>query len=335
MSLLDALNKDEASFFTELMKRQVEIFNRDFELLFNGKVKIAQPSFGCLGSKKIIAETESQSALIIMRWEGGCVGDVVTVLKSTEVKILRGLLMMMQASAIEISLKSAITEQEINDLKEIASQVNTSHDNAIHEIVTINFRSTLKSVEIYDPAMQGDVMNAIFADDKYLLHSGVLKITDFPDGVITQYYPLSMMQKLLKLEKVGIDKQKSKVKKVTKTILLIDKDALARGQIKGLLRDATINFIEADDNIKALQLLMRTNVDLVFLDLGLAERDNFDICKRIQTNPRLKNIPVIVCSEKCSKEDVVNALSRGARDVLLKPIGDRELLEQKITRHLD
>lgn len=334
MALLDVLSRDEASFFTELMKRQVEIFNRDFELLFNSKVKIVQPSYARIASKKLIADMEPGSGLLIINWEGECVGDVITVFRSREIKILRGLLMMMQTSAIEASLTSEMTAQEINDIKEIASQICTSHDNAIHAKLTIDFRATLKSVELFDPAMKEDVMSAIFADDEYLLHSALLKITDFPDGVMMQYYPLSMIQQLLKLEKVGDNKQKSKSRKVVKTVLLIDKDAITRGQIKGFLKDAGLNFVEADDTIKALQLLMRMNVDLVFIDLRLAQRDDFDICTRIQKNPRLNKVPVIVCSEKCSKKDVVNILSRGVRDFLIKPINSKELVQEKIKRHL-
>src|SRR5947209_16232579 len=62
--------------------------------------------------------------------------------------------------------------------------------------------------------------------------------------------------------------------------------------------------------------------DVVLLDLGLPDRDGFDVCRAIRA---ASNVPVIVVTGRGDELDRVLALKLGADDYLVKPVRLREL----------
>ncbi|MBN1493209.1 MAG: response regulator [Candidatus Omnitrophica bacterium] len=334
MAILDILNRDEANFFTETLKNQLVVLNRDFDLLFNSKVKVAQPTFNYLTYEKIVEALPPQCIHIISQWEGECAGNVITTFKESDGKILRGLLMMMQTAAIQDSLKADFTDEIRDTVKELAGQFNSTHESAMREVLSIDLHITLKDVNFQIAAPAAEGLRAIFDEQGYLSHAMIMKIADFPDSSITQYYPVTMMKKVFKLEKVGINSQGAAGKKNAKTILIIDDNMQVRKQIKGFLKEYDLNIVEADDGVKALQLLTRIKVDLVFLSLEVPQMDGLELCKRMQGNPRLESVPVIACSSQSSRENVLSAIHHGARDFVVKPITSKNQIESKIKQYL-
>ncbi len=63
--------------------------------------------------------------------------------------------------------------------------------------------------------------------------------------------------------------------------------------------------------------------DLILLDLGLPDRDGFDVVKEIRSR---SETPIVILSVRGSEDDKVTALELGADDYLTKPFGAKELL---------
>jgi DNA-binding response OmpR family regulator len=63
------------------------------------------------------------------------------------------------------------------------------------------------------------------------------------------------------------------------------------------------------------------NVDLVLLDLGLADGDGMELCRQLQGR-----VPVIVMTARGSSADRVSSLEGGADDYVAKPFDARELV---------
>lgn len=76
-----------------------------------------------------------------------------------------------------------------------------------------------------------------------------------------------------------------------------------------------------------------THPDIVILDLGLPDRDGFDVIRRIR---RSFSTPIIVLSVRGADRDKVTALDLGADDYLTKPFSVDELLARLrvLLRHL-
>lgn len=75
-----------------------------------------------------------------------------------------------------------------------------------------------------------------------------------------------------------------------------------------------------------LEYVRKNPVDLVLLDIMLPDLDGIEICKRVRTDERLKNLPIIFLTAKGEEIDRVVGLELGADDYVVKPFSPRELV---------
>jgi DNA-binding response OmpR family regulator len=62
---------------------------------------------------------------------------------------------------------------------------------------------------------------------------------------------------------------------------------------------------------------------VVLLDLGLPDRDGFDVCRELRAR---SDVPIIVVTARSEEVDRVVGLELGADDYIVKPFGFRELV---------
>ncbi|MEO8741826.1 MAG: two-component system response regulator CreB [Lysobacteraceae bacterium] len=74
---------------------------------------------------------------------------------------------------------------------------------------------------------------------------------------------------------------------------------------------------------EGLQRLAEGGVDLVVLDVGLPDRNGFDVCRELR---RSSEVPVIFLTARSSEIDRVVGLELGADDYMVKPFSPRELI---------
>ena len=72
----------------------------------------------------------------------------------------------------------------------------------------------------------------------------------------------------------------------------------------------------------ALTALDREPVQLVVLDIGLPDRDGFDVCRQIRAR---FSVPIIMLTARDEEPDRVAAFEVGADDYVAKPFSPREL----------
>lgn len=66
--------------------------------------------------------------------------------------------------------------------------------------------------------------------------------------------------------------------------------------------------------------------DLVLLDLGLPDMSGRDVLRQLRSDPRGRDLPVIVLTASQSRTDVLEAFASGADDVMVKPVAEGLLL---------
>ncbi len=74
---------------------------------------------------------------------------------------------------------------------------------------------------------------------------------------------------------------------------------------------------------EALHLLAGENFDAIVLDLGLPDRDGYDIVRHLRQ--RSLSVPVLILTARDAVEDRVQGLDLGADDYIVKPIAMAEL----------
>jgi CheY-like chemotaxis protein len=104
----------------------------------------------------------------------------------------------------------------------------------------------------------------------------------------------------------------------TKTILLVDDDALILRVFKeGLVRHG-FQVQTANDGLEALKALHVTKPDLVVLDLMMPKFTGADVVNFIRTQPELADIPIIVLSNGYIDELAQAVHAAGVQEALLK-----------------
>ncbi|MCX7905165.1 MAG: response regulator [Elusimicrobiales bacterium] len=102
-------------------------------------------------------------------------------------------------------------------------------------------------------------------------------------------------------------------------IIIIDDDPLAGELTKDLLSDEGWKVLLIDDSLKAIDTITKLKPKLVITDIMMPGIDGMEICKRIKTNPELKNIKVIILSGKSYEKEKQKALMLGAEYFITKP----------------
>ena len=107
------------------------------------------------------------------------------------------------------------------------------------------------------------------------------------------------------------------------TIVVIEDEAPIADAVAARLRSEGFVVEIAGDGPSGVELVERTQPDLVVLDLMLPGFDGLEVCRRIQ---RERPVPVLMLTARDSETDVLVGLAVGADDYLAKPFSPRELV---------
>ncbi len=102
------------------------------------------------------------------------------------------------------------------------------------------------------------------------------------------------------------------------TILVVDDMALCREPIAEALRSNGYDVVCAPDGAEVLALLSEDTPDLILLDVNMPQMDSLAVLETIRKNPRMRQIPVVLLTDRGAKEDVVKAVKHGVQVYLLK-----------------
>ncbi|BCT95744.1 histidine kinase [Lysobacter helvus] len=112
----------------------------------------------------------------------------------------------------------------------------------------------------------------------------------------------------------------------TKKLLIVEDDDRERMSIEELLRHDDIEIDTAQTGEQAMQRLLEADFDCVVLDLRLPDMTGLDLLDRIQDQPRLHEVPIVVFTGKelTAQEDA--QLRKAARSVVIKGVESPERL---------
>lgn len=110
---------------------------------------------------------------------------------------------------------------------------------------------------------------------------------------------------------------------MAETILVLEDDPAMQSFLSTLLKTQQHQVYGFSEGIAALQHLVQQPVDLILLDLGLADMDGQLWLAQLRS---WCDTPVIVISARHREQDKVQALDNGANDYVTKPFSAAELL---------
>jgi CheY-like chemotaxis protein len=84
----------------------------------------------------------------------------------------------------------------------------------------------------------------------------------------------------------------------------------------------------AENGRQALEMLQTQPFDLVLLDLLMPEMDGYALCRKIKSDKRLKDTPVVLVTLLSEVRDVIKGLECGADHFIRKPYDEKYLLSR-------
>lgn len=113
----------------------------------------------------------------------------------------------------------------------------------------------------------------------------------------------------------------------SKKILLADDDMRNVFALTQILKERGMEIIKAENGKNALEMLdSHPDIDLVLMDIMMPEMDGYEAMRRIRTQERFRNLPVIALTAKAMKDDKQKCIDAGANDYIAKPIDIERLL---------
>ena len=80
------------------------------------------------------------------------------------------------------------------------------------------------------------------------------------------------------------------------------------------------------DGVSMLETLKTEIPELIILDIMMPELDGIEVLKRLRSESKYKDIPVIMATAKGTEMDKIGGLNSGADDYLVKPFGVMEMV---------
>jgi len=110
------------------------------------------------------------------------------------------------------------------------------------------------------------------------------------------------------------------------TVLIVEDSIAQREMITDLLKASGLQVTHAGDGVEALETIQSTTPDLVVLDIVMPRMNGYELCRRLKSDPKTQNVPVVMCSSKGEEFDRYWGIKQGADAYIAKPFQPTELV---------
>jgi DNA-binding response OmpR family regulator len=106
------------------------------------------------------------------------------------------------------------------------------------------------------------------------------------------------------------------------SVVIVEDEQRIRELVARVLADEGYDVASTATAMDGLQAVVKTNPDLVILDMGLPDLDGAELLKMIRA---VSDVPIIVATARSEDRDVIKTLDAGADDYLVKPFSVEQL----------
>jgi twitching motility two-component system response regulator PilH len=110
------------------------------------------------------------------------------------------------------------------------------------------------------------------------------------------------------------------------TIMIVDDSAMIREMVCEHLKQQGLTVVEAFDGADAIEKVKVNLPDLVVTDVVMPNKNGYELCRWLKSDPKANKIPVIMCTTKSEEFDRYWGMKQGADAYITKPYNPEELL---------
>ncbi len=113
-----------------------------------------------------------------------------------------------------------------------------------------------------------------------------------------------------------------------KTILVVEDSKTQAMILQDILQKQGYDVLVCHDGNEAMDILVHRTPDLIVSDIVMPNMDGFELCRRIRSNARFRQMPVALLTSLSDPGDVLKALISGADFFLTKPYDEKRLIQR-------
>jgi DNA-binding response OmpR family regulator len=106
-------------------------------------------------------------------------------------------------------------------------------------------------------------------------------------------------------------------------LLIVDDEADIREVVREYAELSGYEIDEADDGVKAVEMVSQKQYDCIILDVMMPQLDGFSACRRIK---EIQDVPIIILSARTEEYDKLFGFELGVDDYVVKPFSPKELM---------
>jgi len=111
-----------------------------------------------------------------------------------------------------------------------------------------------------------------------------------------------------------------------KKVLIVDDEEIIRKFLRINLLKLGYEVKEAIDGVQALEQLGKDTYDLLISDVLMPNKNGWEVLKAVRSNPKTKDMPVIILTAKNEDSDMFQGYELGANYYMTKPFTKDQLL---------
>jgi len=110
------------------------------------------------------------------------------------------------------------------------------------------------------------------------------------------------------------------------TVLVVDDNTQNLELLVAYLDALECQVVTACDGVDALEKMQTLTPDLILLDVMMPRMSGFEVCRKLKSDPRTREIPIIMVTALNELSDIERGVESGTDDFISKPVNRLELL---------
>jgi two-component system cell cycle response regulator len=110
------------------------------------------------------------------------------------------------------------------------------------------------------------------------------------------------------------------------TVLLVDDNVQNLELLQAFLESLPVRLVTAIDGVDALEKVAEHKPDLILLDVMMPRMSGFQVCRRLKSDPKTRDIQILMVTALNELGDIEQANECGTDDFVSKPVNKLELL---------
>ena len=117
-------------------------------------------------------------------------------------------------------------------------------------------------------------------------------------------------------------------------VLIVDDFATMRRILKNILKQLGFkNLLEADDGTTALDVLEKSEIDLIISDWNMPKMTGLELLKNVRAHKKYAKTPFLMVTAEAQKQNVIEAVQAGVSNYVVKPF-TAEAISDKLKKIL-